>query len=58
MRFAAQYRHHGIGEQKPDYWRTVDANDLTEAQQIANQYKRKGYHVVKLIEDIYRKGRD
>lgn len=50
MRFKVEYTPIRLPT-LPIYWRTVDADNLTEATRIANGYARKGYRVAQVIQD-------
>ncbi len=53
MRFKAHYIEQAVSEGKRlDYWRTVDANDLPEAETIAEKYIRKDYMLGAVIQDL------
>ncbi len=49
MTFKARYLHTNA---PLEYWRTIHANDLTEAQYIAKRYTRKAYRLTLLIEEV------
>jgi hypothetical protein len=55
MRFKAQYRYiiqAGTAlHQEPDCWRTLDADDLTDAQFLAKRFTPKGYRLIYLTQD-------
>jgi len=46
MRFIAHYIHQK--SEKPDYWYTLDANDIFEAKKLADKRTRKGFTCVLL----------
>lgn len=50
MRFKAQYI--AADSELPDYWRTVDADNQTEARKLAARYTKKGYRMVWMEQDI------
>lgn len=40
------------GNERTDYYKTVAANDLREAQMLAKRYQRKGYLLSSLTERL------
>ncbi len=53
MRFKAHYIQQAVSEgRRLDYWRTVDADGLPEAETIAKRYIRKGYMLGAVIQDL------
>jgi hypothetical protein len=56
MRFQAQYKNIKLtAGNRPDYWRTVDADTLSEADKLARRMSRKGYRLHFLTQE---QGRD
>lgn len=51
MTFKAKYSSYMLTQLGSFYWRTIHANDLTEANKIAKRYTKKGYNLVLLIEE-------
>jgi hypothetical protein len=47
MRFKAKY----ISPSEKEYFRTIDADTESEANQIAKKYARKGYTLATMIQD-------
>lgn len=50
MTFTAHYMHRR--HEKPDYWRTVAADGLNEAQKLADIYTRKGFVCVGIKQQL------
>lgn len=50
MRFKGQYSKIA-GDVVDNYFRTIDADTLHEADKIAKRYERKGYRLISLKED-------
>jgi hypothetical protein len=44
MTFKARYIHRR--QQAPEYWRTIQADNLNDAARIAERYAKKGYIMV------------
>lgn len=61
MRFKARYipittpitTELGITTSLPDYWRTIDADTLEEANRVAVLYTHKNYRLASLIQEDF-----
>lgn len=51
MRFKAAYSKINKHEDKDYYYRSIDEDNLQEADKIAKRYEKKGYRLISLKED-------
>ena len=53
MRFKAHYFSQlTVQGDRKDFWRTIDADNLDEATQLAKRYRRKGYCLGVVVQDL------